>query len=153
HIPVRGPSKHRDSFINRKDHASFHLQAVCDSDLKCVFTGNVGSVHDARVYRNSDLKYFDTEPLPIEFYRKGDAAYPLDVDIIVADRDNGHRSETQKKFNTAHSSTRVHIERAFGLLKCKWRRLQHLEMMLLPSVIASTCILHNVILVNESLNK
>ncbi|KAK6472734.1 putative nuclease HARBI1, partial [Huso huso] len=158
HIPVRGPSEHRDSFINIKGHASFHPQAVCDSNLKCtnIFTGYVGSVHDACVYRNSDLKkYFDSNPLPVEFHLLDDAAYPLDAAMITPFRDNGHLSETQRRFNTSHSSTHVHIEKAFGLLKCKLRRLHHLDMTLvhrIPSVIASACILHTFVLINESLD-
>ena len=155
HIPIKGPSTHRDAFINRKGYASFQLQAVCDSQLRFthIHTGNAGSVHDSRVYRNSDLKAMLTaHPLPAQYHLLGDSAYPLDSNLLVPYRDNGHLTERQKNYNNIHSSTRVHIERAFGLLKCKWRRLHHLDMVLLdtiPKVIASTCVLHNLILIHE----
>ncbi|KAJ8361363.1 hypothetical protein SKAU_G00178880 [Synaphobranchus kaupii] len=159
HIPIKGPSQHRDAYINRKGQGSFQLQAVCDNQLQFthIFTGNAGSVHDARVYRNSDLKQMlDSNPLPERFYLLGDSAYPLHTNMIVPYTDTGHLTELQKRFNSVHSSTRVHIERAFGLLKCKWRRLHYLDMALLekiPSVIASTCVLHNFVLINEGLDE
>ena len=64
---IRGPSNNRDAYISRKSHASFQLQAVCDSQLifTNIYTGNAGSVHDARVYRTSDLKsQLETNPSP-----------------------------------------------------------------------------------------
>ncbi|XP_060588032.1 putative nuclease HARBI1 [Ruditapes philippinarum] len=61
HIPVPAPtSEHRASFINRKGFSSIQLQVVCDSNLKLLdtYTGWPGSVHDARVYRNSPADLF-----------------------------------------------------------------------------------------------
>ena len=58
-------------------------------------------------------------------------------------------------FNIRHSSTRVAIERAFGLLKSKFRRLQYLDMRLIekiPRVISAAYALHNFILVTENLD-
>ena len=154
HIPIKGPSTHSDLFINRKGYASFQLQAVCDRQLRFthIQTGNAGSVHDSRVYRNSDLKAILTAlPLPPQYHLLVDSAYPLDTNLHVPYRDNGHLTEHQNHYNNVHSSTRVHIVRAFGL-KCKWRKLHYLDMVLLetiPKVIASTCVLHNFILIHE----
>lgn len=47
------------------------------------------------------------------------------------------------------------IERAFGLLKCKFRRLQYLEMRLIekiPLIIMACCVLHNYILLKEKID-
>jgi len=69
--------------------------------------------------------------------------------------DNGHLGCVEKRYNECHSSTRVDIERAFGLLKCKFRRLQFLEMHLIdeiPKVIVVCCVLHNLILQNETID-
>jgi hypothetical protein len=73
--------------------------------------------------------------------------------MLVPFRDNGHLDTVQKKFNACHTSTRVDVERAIGLLKCKFLRLKHLEMHLeqeIPVVIASCCVLHNFILKYET---
>lgn len=155
HIPILGPSDHRASFINRKGFPSIQLQAVCDDNLRFldVFAGWPGSVHDARVFRNSPLYHILKDGnVHEENHILGDSAYALAPFMMVPFRDNGHLTEEQVNFNMRHSSTRVVIERAFGLLKSKFRRLQYLEMRLvnkIPLVILSACILHNFILVNE----
>lgn len=62
----------------------------------------------------------------------------------------------QKKFNAAHSSTRVDIERSFGLLKGKLRKLKFLDMRKIesiPGVVVTCCVLHNFILMNESFDE
>ncbi|XP_060579048.1 putative nuclease HARBI1, partial [Ruditapes philippinarum] len=72
-----------------------------------------------------------------------------DTSMLVPYRDNGHLDPVQKKFNKVHSSTRVDVERAIGLLKCKFRRLKSLDMHLqeeIPEVITACCVVHNVIL-------
>ncbi|WAR22681.1 HARB1-like protein, partial [Mya arenaria] len=75
-----------------------------------------GSVHDARVFRNCPL--LDVcQQLPAPYHLIGDSAYPLSRYMLVPYRDNGHLDAQQKKFNKAHSSTRVDVERAIGLLK------------------------------------
>ncbi len=64
-------------------------------------------------------------------------------------RDNGHFDEVQKKYNKSQASTRVEVERAIGLLKCKFRRFKYLDMGLeteISNVIAACCVLHNFII-------
>ncbi|XP_052788545.1 putative nuclease HARBI1 [Mya arenaria] len=62
HIPIRTPKEHSESYINRKGFPSIILQAVCDSNLNFtdVYCGWPGSVHDARVLKNSPL-FLETE--------------------------------------------------------------------------------------------
>lgn len=57
HIPIKGPRFKREDYINRKGYASIILQAVCDSEylFTDIHIGWPGSVHDARVLRNSPL--------------------------------------------------------------------------------------------------
>ena len=43
--------------------------------------------------------------------------------MVTPFRDNGHLTAAQKKYNKYHSSTRMVIERAFGLVKGCFRRL------------------------------
>ena len=116
-----------------------------------LYSGWPGSVHDARVFRNSPVA--DTiADLPEEFHVLGDSAYPLTTHVLVPYRDNGHLTADEKHFNKCHSSTRVDVERAIGLLKCKFRRLKYLDMKMednIPVVITSCCVLHNFILREE----
>lgn len=63
-------------------------------------------------------------------------------------------NDRQTTFNTILSSVRFIIEQAFGLLKCKFRRLKYLDMAridLVPSVITADCVLHNFILHHEGI--
>ena len=71
-------------------------------------------------------------------------------------RDNGHLKAEQKRLNSAHSSTRVDIERSFGLLKGKLRKLKYLDMHKveeIPNVIITCCALLNFTLLHESLDE
>ncbi|KAK4320674.1 hypothetical protein Pmani_008507 [Petrolisthes manimaculis] len=158
YIPIPGPSEHRADYICRKGFPCIQLQAVCDHHLRFmdILTGWPGSVHDARVFRNSPLKQvLENGRVEEEFHLLGDSAYSLTTYMMVPFRDNGHLSEEEANFNGRHLSTRVVIERAFGLLKAKFKRLFYLDMQLVdkvPLVISSACCLHNFILVNEKID-
>ena len=66
--------------------------------------------------------------------------------LMVPYKDNGNLTAAQKTYNFKLSSTRPVIERAFGLLKGRWRRLFYLDMLCqkkIVSVIVAACVLHN----------
>lgn len=55
----------------------------------------------------------------------------------------------QQNFNYVHAQTRQIIERAFALLKGRFRRLKFLDMNrdnMIPNVIIASCVLHNICL-------
>lgn len=67
-------------------------------------------------------------------------------------KDNGHLTEQQKTYNHLHSSTRMVIERAFALLKGRFRRLKYVDIDKvddIPKIVIVACVLHNVSLCNE----
>jgi len=84
-----------------------------------IYVGNVGLVHDSRVFRLSILQQYINDPtkFPNDTHIIGDAAYRLHQHILVPYTDNGHFTERQKNYNFCHSSTRMVVERAFGYLK------------------------------------
>ena len=155
YVPITGPTEFRDSYICRKGFPAFHLQGVCDSNMKFlhVFSAYPGSVHDSRVFKNSPLNDFLQKECPQSNHLLGDSAYSLSSYLLVPFRDNGHLTPEQKRYNFAHSSTRVDIERCFGLLKGKFRKLKFLDVnkvYLIPNIIVTCCVLHNFILPKES---
>lgn len=158
HIPIPGPSDHRAAYVNRKGFPSIQVQAVCDDNLRFldVFAGWPGSVHDARVFRNSPLhQLLEGGNIHEDHHLLGDSAYGLTLYMMVPFRDNGHLTEDQGNYNRRQSSARMAIERAFGLLKCKFRRLQYLDMRLIdkiPLIIMAAFVLHNFIIMKEKLD-
>jgi len=150
HIPIKAPSLDRDSYINRKGFASVNLLAVCDHRMRFIYTfaDCSGSTHDARVMRMCPLgnSLLAGSLIDETHHLLGDAAYPLLTGLLVPFRDNGHLSEKQTRYNVVHSAARSVIERAFGRLKGKFRRLKYLDVTrtdLAALIIETACVLHN----------
>ena len=82
----------------------------------------------------------------------GDAAYPLLNKLLTPFKDNGRLTREQTYYNYCHSATRMCIERAFGLLKGRFRRLKMIDVESVEratKLIAAACILHNISLLSE----
>ncbi|XP_036142068.1 putative nuclease HARBI1 [Monomorium pharaonis] len=160
HIKIRAPQQDKQSYVNRKGYHSIHVQAVCTQNLlfTSVFAGNVGSVHDARVFRLSPVSQYVQDPeiyFPYNSHLVGDSAYGIHPCIMVPFKDNGHLTNRQKNFNFCLSSARIAIERAFGLWKGRWRSiLDCLPMVTLekiPEYLIATCVLHNICILKGDL--
>ncbi|XP_062587868.1 uncharacterized protein LOC134249548 [Saccostrea cucullata] len=77
-VHITPPTNHPEQYINRKGFHSLQLQWVCDSNLLFIhaYVGWPGSVHDARVLKNSDL--WNSGPQLCEGkHLIADSAYPL----------------------------------------------------------------------------
>jgi hypothetical protein len=151
HIPIRTPSDCAENYFNRKKYPSIILQAVCDSKLNFtdVFCGWPGSVHDARVLKNSPLMERVDQNLedifPANTHLLGDAAYALNSWMMVPFKDYGNLNKNQKRYNYVHSATRMCIERTFGALKGRFRRLKFIDLVdiqCIVHVVLSCCAIH-----------
>ncbi|KAG2193062.1 hypothetical protein INT47_012136 [Mucor saturninus] len=119
-------------FRDRKNNYSVKLTAVCDSVLQFTYikVGDSGRTHDAAAFRSSDIA---SEILrhPDNTFMIGDSAYPF----------------RKRTFNRVHSSTRMAIERAFGVLVARWRftskYIYMLDQLKINEMITGCCILHN----------
>lgn len=153
HIPIRKPSVRGTDYYNRKDFHSVVLQAVTREDMRFidVSTGWPGKIHDSRVLKISPLFLYG----PIycgDRHLLGDCAYPNLPWLLVPFRDNGHLTKAQKIYNTTLSSIRTTVERAFGLLKGRFKRLQYVDQRDLQTIvhtIVSCCVLHNICIMNS----
>lgn len=151
HIPIPTPTEFPENYINRKQFPSIVLQAVCESNLKFtdVFCGWPGSVHDSRIMKNSPfmekVQNDYNQTFPANTHLIGDSAYALTSWMMVPFKDFGKLTKEQKRYNYHHSSTRMCIERAFGALKGRFRRLKYVDLRHIPSiveVVLSCCTLH-----------
>lgn len=129
---------------------------ICDHELQFthVYAGQVGSVHDMRVFRLSGLENLCTaQYFPAGSHLLGDAAYSIQKYVMVPFKDNGHLTDSQITYNTRLSQARMIIQRAIGLLKGRFRSLLDTLPMrrtdLIPKYIIACCILHNICIIQN----
>lgn len=153
HIEIVAPKKDHASFINRKGFHSVCLQAICDHELRFLhcYVGEPGSMHDSRVLRRSEVHEMLEKPelFPHDSHLIGDAAYAIGPHLLTPFRDNGHLGALERLYNKRFSKRRVAIERAFALLKNRFRRLYYVEMKRPDNIVLAVmtaCVLHNVCL-------
>lgn len=84
-------------------------------------------MHDARLLKKSSLYERGNNGELEDCVLLGDSAYPSLTWLISPFKDNGNLTDEQKRFNFLHSSARVVIEHAFGLLKGRFRLLKFFD--------------------------
>lgn len=154
HIQIKAPRNNPVDFYNRKETHNVILQGVCDHTLKFIhiYVGQTGRAHDARVFRESSLSLSIEDLIDPNDHLLGDSAYTLLKNVMTPYRDTGHLTQEQRSYNTVHAQYRSCIERTFGRLKGKFRRLKYLELHNIrqaPTIICAACVLHNFILIHE----
>ncbi|XP_066590569.1 putative nuclease HARBI1 [Prorops nasuta] len=146
HIEIQAPQSNAIDYVNRKGYYSIHLQVVCDHRgliLHCC-TGHPGSVHDQRVFRQSEIADFLNEEskFPQDSHLLGDSAYELHQHLLTPFRDNGFLSEEQKN-----------LERCIGMLKGRMRSVLNCspikKLTLIPYYIVACCVIHNICILDK----
>ena len=130
HFEVVAPQMLNTDYLDRTRRHSTIAQCVVDASGRFIDAniGWPGSVHDARVLRNSALfariKAGDIVIGPDVLL--ADSGYPLRSFMITPfdRRAQAIPSAEQKEFNVAHARTRGVVERAFGRLKARFRILR-----------------------------
>ncbi|KAJ8968618.1 hypothetical protein NQ314_002217 [Rhamnusium bicolor] len=93
--------------------------------------GEVVSTHDARILNRSELFSHLTEQRGQKFVNDthlvGDKAYPCLPTLIVPYKDNGHLNQNQRHFNYRLYVVRSIIEKAFALLRKRFRCTKFLD--------------------------
>ena len=162
HIPIIAPLVDPADYVNRKNYHSINMQAVVDSKylFRDIVVGWPGSVHDARIFSNSDLyirgnenKLFPRnlsqtlQGCEIQPLLLGDPAYPLLHWLIKPYPENVNTPDIERNFNKRLSRARMTVENTFGRWKGRFQKfLKRVDMQVstLVIVITASCILHNI---------
>ncbi|XP_049301958.1 putative nuclease HARBI1 isoform X1 [Bactrocera dorsalis] len=148
-IDTDAPNVNEEQFVNRHGNHAINAMMVCGPNFQ-IYAVNCnwpGSVHDARVLRNSNLfGRFENgfRPFPNAVIL-GDSAYPL-LNWLIPPLRNNPTSPQEQLFNRAHKKTRRIIENCFGILKEKFPCLNHLRLQpeKAAKIIIMCCTFHNI---------
>lgn len=151
---ISRPSEY-DGWYCRKGYPAVNMQAVVDDRMHFMsFDIRPGSWNDRKIWAASRFGSSIDQRIPSSGHVIGDAGYTLDTTLLtpyIPHEEAGCRlNSTQRNYNFLHSSTRMVIECAFGLLKNRFRILKRvLEHKKIPNVtntIVSCMVLHNVLI-------
>ena len=117
------------NYYCRKGFFALNVQAICDRSKKFLwcYTSNKGSTHDSSAFTNSRLYSLLSEKVHFleadGYYIVADSAYNLTPFILIpysTDEVQRDRSDMCDAFNFFLSSSRIHIECAFGEMVFRW---------------------------------
>lgn len=127
--PIHDPVRPARLYMNRKGYYSINVEAICDSNLKYMSVNArfPGSTHDSAIWsisaaaaRISLIREYSIRRLN---WLLGDGGYPLEPWLLTP-YPTPHTSQ-EEKFNKMHKKARNVVERAFGVLKSRFRCLHH----------------------------
>ena len=147
-----------EDYYTRKGDYAIKGLVICDDAARITWVemGWPGSVHDNRVWVNSDVyldtdKYFDQKE-----YLLGDSAFSASAVMIPAFKKGHNRnlSEEQRYFNNKLAKIRIKSEHCIGLLKARFQRLRGFRRVIkekkdLDTILRHAmcaCILHNLLI-------
>jgi len=152
-IPILAPKVNEHVYVCRKGFHSLNVQGICDAKLRFlnIVTKYPGSTHDAFIWRECAVcSYMATND---NGWLLGDSGYPLSP-FLMTPVINATTAADQA-YNKRHSKTRNTIERAFGLLKMRFRCLHKTGGCLQSPptgcvhIICTCAVLHNICIDNH----
>ncbi|OWR44813.1 hypothetical protein KGM_202120 [Danaus plexippus plexippus] len=152
HIKIEKPRNARE-YCNPKGYFSIVLQATIDANLRFtnIYCGEPGSSNCSRVLRKSPLYQTATQNrdtlFPHNTFLVGHSGYPSLSWLVPPFRENKRLTSQQREFNSLHASARKLSDKAFNLLKTKFRRIKlftvYRNIPFITDTIVAACILHN----------
>ncbi|WAR28222.1 HARB1-like protein [Mya arenaria] len=120
-VPIIAPHDNEEVYVCRKGYHALNIQAVVNSNMRFndVVARWPGSANDAGIFDNCGLKrHLELNDVGMLL---GESGYPLRHYLMTPVlRPQGIQ---QTAYNVAHARGRVVVERAFGLLKSRFRCL------------------------------
>jgi hypothetical protein len=124
------------------------MQATVDSSGRFMeYSLRPGSCSDKNLWTMSSFGQNVAGILKRDMHLVGDAGYTLSDNLMIPYEITDNMPRSERQFNYFHSCTRIAVERAFGLLKNRWRILNRTLNMKTPSsagrTIVACLVLHN----------
>jgi hypothetical protein len=140
-----------EGWMSRKGFAAVNMQATVDHNAKFMeYSLRPGSSSDKNLWSKSSLGKNIHSILPPGAHVLGDAGYTIDETLMIPYPITDDMLDSESQYNSFHSKTRITVERAFGLLKGRWRILKKDLGMKTPKSIARTIVacmvLHNLVM-------
>ncbi|CAH1993118.1 unnamed protein product [Acanthoscelides obtectus] len=146
HVKIEKPNLHGEEYINRKGEVTLNVQATCNAMY--VFTSVdvswPGSVHDSRIWKNSDVREVMRRTQNI--FLIADQGYGIEPWLMTPYREPVN-IDVKKAYNKLLSKERVVIEQCFGQIKRRFPILKYCFRVKLTNVldiIVACIILHNI---------
>jgi len=130
------------------------LQGIVDKDCKFwdFDFGWAGQCHDWTLFQNSEIGKKVMSGVFLPYKLIGDAAYPMRPWFYSPFKgEKEGLSKSKAYWNFIQSSTRMAVERAFGILKGRWRiLLKRIDMPLkhVPDLVTACICLHNLCIIH-----
>jgi hypothetical protein len=152
-ILQNAPKKEKYLYFTRKKRYALHCQGIVDH--RGIFIGYdvgwPGSVHDAKVYRNSHFYLNRSSLIKGNDFLIGDSAYPLSPFLI---KPFSKPNENQIEFNRIFSSHRIVVEHSFGRIKNRFGGIKEISVKKISTavnMIDCSIILHNFLELHDDL--
>lgn len=153
HICVT-PRKHEENcYVNRHSRHSLSVCAVAGPRYEFFYVNSrhAGKSHDSRILQRTGLwSAFENGYRPFSgAVILGDSAYPLREWLMTPFRSTSLMTPAMTGYQNAHTRTRGVVEKAFGILKMRFRALfnaglRFQNMSNAADTILAACIIHNI---------
>uniref|UniRef100_A0A803LIU8 DDE Tnp4 domain-containing protein n=2 Tax=Chenopodium quinoa TaxID=63459 RepID=A0A803LIU8_CHEQI len=154
HVRASVPIEIQDRFCGRKGGITQNVLAAVDFDAKCTYVLGSweGSAHDSKVLNDALSRGFK---IPEGKYYLADAGFGSHKGLMPPYRKTRHHlkeytknppENEQELFNLQHSSIRMVVERAFGILKARFPVLDAEPFWSFKTqvdVVLACCVIHN----------
>ncbi|XP_013134227.1 PREDICTED: putative nuclease HARBI1 [Papilio polytes] len=154
HVAIVRPAANEPCFYNRKGFHSLNIQMVCDSDLRITNVNAKfgGASHDSHIWESSRLRNHmeSLQRSGESVWLLGDSGYPQRSYLMtpILNAEPGSRGD---KYTKVHIKARNCIERAFGVLKSRFRcllgqRVLYYHPDYAAEIVIACVVLHNMLL-------
>ncbi|KAK3920073.1 Protein ANTAGONIST OF LIKE HETEROCHROMATIN PROTEIN 1 [Frankliniella fusca] len=153
-VPITAPREQKQRYVDKNHNYSINVMLTYDHKrlIRDAFVGQLGSIHDSRIFRRSPLAqclHSRDDMLSEGEHLVGDSGYVLTDKMTIPYRNDGHLVDSHRNINHLLAQCRASIERCNGLLKMRMQRTGKLFCKSINTTVmhlGACIVLHNFIL-------